>query len=450
MIPEEFYKIIKDFVSDIVVTFPEYKPIINKWWNLDGNNNTEKDREKLVYIYKHCLNVFSERFFDILNQNNEIFEEKSIINTEFLPGISFKYLWNCDISDKTRETIWKYLQLIVICIVKNSYSNSVKDDADADADADADTSNNINSDEVDDRENNESEEELPNMDKIFESINDEEFKNKLQETLENMQSVFSTFENNGPKTAANERRNSGEEDDTTQSTINIDKEDFLNPNANPNANANANANATSENKNENEYLHESLNSMMGGKLGEIAKEIAEETANSMNIDMNGVTDINGVLSSLLKNPAKLMNMVKDIGGKLDEKMKSGDLNEGELFSEASEIMQKMKNIPGMDNIQDMMSKMGMNPSLKKNVSKTKFSNNSNNRFNSRQQQQMLQMMQQMQHQTQPSLPNYSNVPPLQPALTDDELASIFSENKSTENKEQKKEKSDKKKKSNKK
>ena len=31
-IPDEFPKIIKDFVSDIKATFPEYQPFISKWW----------------------------------------------------------------------------------------------------------------------------------------------------------------------------------------------------------------------------------------------------------------------------------------------------------------------------------------------------------------------------------------------------------------------------------
>jgi hypothetical protein len=40
-------------------------------------------------------------------------------------------------------------------------------------------------------------------------------------------------------------------------------------------------------------------------------------------------------------------------------MKSGELKESELIAEATEIMNKMKNMPGMDNIQAMLSKMGM-------------------------------------------------------------------------------------------
>ena len=40
-------------------------------------------------------------------------------------------------------------------------------------------------------------------------------------------------------------------------------------------------------------------------------------------------------------------------------MKSGDIKESELLEEASEMMNKMKNMPGMGNIKEMFGKMGM-------------------------------------------------------------------------------------------
>ena len=39
-----------------------------------------------------------------------------------------------------------------------------------------------------------------------------------------------------------------------------------------------------------------------------------------------------------------MDLVKNIGGKLDSKMKSGDIKESELLEEATEIVNKMKDI----------------------------------------------------------------------------------------------------------
>ena len=54
-----------------------------------------------------------------------------------------------------------------------------------------------------------------------------------------------------------------------------------------------------------------------------------------------------------------MSLVKNVGTKLDSRIKSGELKESELIAEATDIMNNMKNMPGMDNIQSMLSKMGM-------------------------------------------------------------------------------------------
>jgi hypothetical protein len=94
-------------------------------------------------------------------------------------------------------------------------------------------------------------------------------------------------------------------------------------------------------------------------LGQLAREIAEETAANLNADFEGATDMKDVFQKLVKNPTKLMGLVKTVGDKLDSKIKSGDLKESELIAEASEMMNKMKNMPGMGNIQSMLNKMGM-------------------------------------------------------------------------------------------
>ena len=77
--------------------------------------------------------------------------------------------------------------------------------------------------------------------------------------------------------------------------------------------------------------------------------------------MENATSINDVFKNLMSNPSKLMGLVKNVGSKLDTKMKSGDVKESDLLAEASEMMKKMKDMPGMGDIQNMMSKMGMNP-----------------------------------------------------------------------------------------
>ena len=99
--------------------------------------------------------------------------------------------------------------------------------------------------------------------------------------------------------------------------------------------------------------------MLDGKIGQLAREIAEETATNLNMDFDGATDMKDVFNQLVKNPTKLMGLIKTVGDKLDTKLKSGELKESEMIQEATEIMNKMKNMPGMGNIQSMLSKMGM-------------------------------------------------------------------------------------------
>jgi len=63
-------------------------------------------------VYDHVLKEFPLRFFDILYEKPELFQEPRF----FLPGIDFKTLWNENITEKTKNIIWKYLKLILLMI----------------------------------------------------------------------------------------------------------------------------------------------------------------------------------------------------------------------------------------------------------------------------------------------------------------------------------------------
>jgi len=300
-IPEEFTKVLKDFIRDLKTTFPEYEPFISKWWkdkehfsNISHEDDRmqayEKAHDKSVkLLFSFCQKKFPPRFFDILYQNADIFKEDSDIDTEFLPKIHFKNLWQCDITDKTKETIWKYLQLIMFSIVGTL----------------------------------ENKEAFGDTAKLFEAINDDEFKSKLEETLRNMQGIF-----DGSGNFANA--------EGVPEGINMENI--------PNA----------------ETIQDHISGMLEGKIGQLAREIAEDAAANLDIDFDDATDVKGVFQKLMKNPTKLMGLVKNVGSKLDSKMKSGELKESELIAEATEIMNKMKGMPGMDNIQSMLGKMGLN------------------------------------------------------------------------------------------
>lgn len=328
-IPDEFFKVITDFINDIKTTFPEFNPFIKKWWKtLEDFSSIENDEERnneynkvhnnnIKFLFKFCQKKYPPRFFDILYQNDNIFSPDSDVDTEFLPYIHFKSIWQADdITPKTRETIWKYLQIINVSIL-----SSIND-----KDAFGDSA------------------------KLFEAIDETEFKAKLEETLSNMQELFGFVDNidetekcfgedaeDGSGECVNENSENNENNDK-QKTSN----QSLPPNI-PNA----------------EELHGHILGMLDGKLGKLAKEIAEETSNDLNMDMDNVTDMKDVFNKLIKNPTKLMGLIKKVSDKLDSRIKSGEIKESELISEATDIMNKMKNVPGLGNIQSMLGKMGM-------------------------------------------------------------------------------------------
>ena len=376
-LPEEFSKIIRDFISDLQTTFPEVKLLMQKWWKDKSTFDyieEESEREtaflksqenSIQFLFKFIQKKMPPRFFDILYQNEEMFQPDSTVDTEFLPHIHFKTLWEFDITQKTRDTIWKYLQLIMFSVVGTVH----------DKDAFGDSA------------------------KIFDAINQDEFKAKLEETLSQMQDLFKNME-----------PGSGSKEDSTNEGSN----DKSGPSSTPSFNI---PNA--------ENIQEHITGMLEGKLGKLAKEIAEETAADLNLDMENATDMQDVLQKMMQNPTKLMGLVKNVGDKLDSRMKSGEIKESELMSDAADIMNRMKNMPGMENIQAMLSKMGlggkntkvntgaMEAHLSRQLKSAQMKERMKAKLDAKQKNVNVEQQQQLQ-------------PNLGPALTEEELISIFS------------------------
>ena len=112
---KKFSKIIVDFTKDVLNTFPEFSEGLNEHL---CNVITYTDDEELTstnYLFNYCKEIYPEKFFDILYQNEDLFKKEEPMY--FLPGIDFNFIWSSDISEKTRETIWKYLQLILFTLV---------------------------------------------------------------------------------------------------------------------------------------------------------------------------------------------------------------------------------------------------------------------------------------------------------------------------------------------
>ena len=118
----QLFGIFNDFIRDLSKTFPEIKSCLYR--NYEGCL-TDVDDKKLCDLPK--LNRFLELIGDyekmITDKNLEFFD----LEVEFLEEISFKLLWTKNISNKTRESIWKYLQTFQLININLRSSQQLKD-----------------------------------------------------------------------------------------------------------------------------------------------------------------------------------------------------------------------------------------------------------------------------------------------------------------------------------
>ncbi len=314
-IPEKFASIMMDFVKDLKHTFPEYSSIM---W-VYGENTSDAGWKDL---YKYCLEVYPERFFDILYKNDQIFKEDNFDNTLFLPNLDFKLLYFCDgVTTTTQESIWKYLQLVLFTIV-----GSVKDKS-----------------------------EFGKSMNMFEGVDETELQEKMTEALSDLGLFFQKMQDDLKE------EEEGESDYVFSEKMSGD-----------NNNTNADDHENGAEMPNPEDLHNHLKGLFGGKLGSLAKELMEELTDdikqTLGLDVNEI-DPNSkpmdIFKKLMRQPDKFMKLVQKIQGKFQEKMSSGELSQEELMKEAGEMLQKMKEMGGdskqmHEMFQNMAKTMGGN------------------------------------------------------------------------------------------
>jgi hypothetical protein len=242
----EFVKVTKDFVTDLLATFPELEKSLDPKLKAVKDGCTPDDPQ-VAELFEFVSTAWSGHFFDILGEKESMFSTECIL----LPNIDFKILWNENISDKTKMVIWKYLKLIILTVVGNMTDNE-------------------------------------SAEKLFEGMREEELKSKLDEATKDIHDFFKDMPVPDP-----------------------------------------------------EKLQDHIKGLMTGKLGELAKEIADETVGETTAEK---------VQDMIKNPAKMFGLVQSVGKKIDTKIKNGELKESELMEEASEMLKKIKDMPGLDEI----------------------------------------------------------------------------------------------------
>jgi hypothetical protein len=315
-LPENFRSIMVDFICDLNTTFPEFSYLWAKW------ADPALPETELYQLFEYFLTIFPERFFDILYQNDDMFKPDSKMNTCFLPNVDFKLLFHCEnVSENIQKALWKYLQLILFTIV-----NSVKDKTNF-----GDAMN------------------------LFDGVDEGELQEKLKETMGSISEFFSNMENKTTDSKESKDSSDSKENlfenlgkdlpnmDEFKKSFNFDKMGSM-----PNA----------------DELHGHLKGLFDGKIGALAKELAEELTGDLSgilgDDMGDAKSTEDVLKKMIKNPKKIMDLMKTVGNKINSKMSSGEISKEEIMKEASELIGKMKDMGGNDQFNDLFKNLAKN------------------------------------------------------------------------------------------
>ena len=344
-VPSNFKSIINDFTRDLTTTFPEYAYLWSKWCGVISEDDT---RELFGYI----LTIYPTRFFDIIYENETIFKIDDETDVSFLPNVNFRLLYNCeDITENTKKSIWKYLQLILFSIV-----GAIKDKTNF-----GDTTN------------------------IFEGIDENELQDKLAETMNSMTDFFKNLEESFEKATGHDNEVPNLVDPDIEMP-NMEKMQKDMENAFENIFKNMESTTDTEDGDDDDTkssfpkmsglpdiknIHEHLKTLFEGKIGKLAKEMAEEISEEFSSELGegseNIKNTQDAIKHLMKDPQKLMGLMKKVGSKLDSKMESGEISRDELMKEAQGLLGKMKDMGGGDDLSKMFKEMSKKMGMGNNV-----------------------------------------------------------------------------------
>jgi hypothetical protein len=329
-----FFNLITTFYAEFIKVFPEYEDNINigvdkifmnygTLLNVDNLNEetqqsycekltTDSDILSVVTHIKDRIYKFTSYIY---NDDTSIFSQEQnedSIDTELLPGIDWRTLWNTeDISETTQQSLWNYVKLFYWSLIM-TYTNEELEQFHI---------TNMNNESNGD--GNREEQEAQQFQLMFE---------KIMNDMKNMVHVQEATNGDGSTETQSEQN---EQTDNMFDMSNINIGDMPNP----------------------EDIKERLDGILGGRIGKLAQEIAAETAEELDINPENVTNPQDLFGKLFSNPGKMMKMVKNIEGKLTSKMEKENISEDELMKEAMEMMTNMGSMPGMPNVMEMMKGM---------------------------------------------------------------------------------------------
>lgn len=247
---EKFNFYLKTFLAELQNIFPEFKESINSSYS----EVLESESLSVDTYVKEYMNAVESFHTQIATKQNSLFLGDNEL--KFLRELDFRELWTKDLSDSTRENIWKYLQTLYV-IGKKIVAND--DDVNA-------MLNELNTPSQEDFKQNQQE---------------------MMEMIENMSKI--TDENRATNSEVENLFNNGIISDIAKELTNeldLDKMDMGNP----------------------QNMNEAFSNIMGGGGG-----------------------------------TNFFNLISKVGEKIQSKVESGQINQGDLINEAQKMMGGLKN-----------------------------------------------------------------------------------------------------------
>lgn len=247
---EKFNFYLKSFLNELVTIFPEYQENINSNYGDVLNQDTIKSD---IYVKEYMDNV-SPYHSVIAQKNNQLFLGEQELR--FLRDIDFRDLWTKDLSESSRENIWKYLQTLYVLGRKIVASD----------------------DDVN---------EMLNQ---LNSNDDENLKKHQQEMMDMIENM---------------------------------------------------SKITDENRSNNSEVEDLFNN---GIISDIAKELTTEL-DLDKLDMGNPQNMNEAFSNIMGGGGgqNFFNLISKVGEKIQNKVETGQINQGDLISEAQKMMGGLKN-----------------------------------------------------------------------------------------------------------
>ena len=266
-----FNRTLRQFLDDLKTTFPELTDSIDeRYRSID-----ESTEEYIQWFDQHT----SPHFALLTAKNDDVFEDN---DTLFLfPDINFSKLWRCNIDEKSREAMWKYMHLLLVLVSQYKQDATTIEELFQEWNALLET-NNLEQDDL----------------------------SAMKEHAEGMMKLMQNLTNGG---------NDGDDDDDSNAEAKIPSVDDLKDDP-------------------------FMKKLGDSKIAQFAKELTHDI-NVNDLGLSGGEDISSfqdVFQIFGKNPQKVVNLVKTVGEKIQTKLTNGDIKQSELMEDAHNLMSTMQ------------------------------------------------------------------------------------------------------------